>query len=387
MGPKILTVDDSRTIRMIVTRAFKGFACEVFEATDGVEGLTVAQRERPDIILLDLTMPVMDGVEMLSKLKADPELRTIPVVMLTAESGRDNVLRIAKLGVRDYLVKPFKEELIVERVGRIVDLKTKNEATTRIKRFDDPLQILVVDDKPVIVEQIQGALTGLPWAVHGSAQAGQAVDFCSQTVPDIILISLSLPESSGFILFQMLRASMRTKAIPILGLSVKNATEEQVRAQQLGFSSIITKPIDSADLQTKITRALNLDTSYKYFQQRQGVLVLVLPSTFNQAVASDVGLHLRTKVCESVDAGLNHLILDMSQIKAADVTLIRLGIDVIQICTELDVDHALVGSEAVCRECKNYAETKDWQFSDSIEAAMEELNGKTAPTPTASTPD
>src|ERR1035438_6266460 len=97
MGPKILTVDDSRTIRMIVTRAFKGFACEIFEASDGVEGLTMAQRERPDIILLDLTMPVMDGAEMLAKLKADPELRTIPVVMLTAESGRDNVLCRPKL--------------------------------------------------------------------------------------------------------------------------------------------------------------------------------------------------------------------------------------------------------------------------------------------------
>jgi two-component system cell cycle response regulator len=101
MGPKILTVDDSRTIRMIVTRAFRGFACEILEAGDGVEGMAVAQRERPDIILLDLTMPVMDGVEMLTRLKANPDLRGTPVVMLTAESGRENVLRIAKLGVRD----------------------------------------------------------------------------------------------------------------------------------------------------------------------------------------------------------------------------------------------------------------------------------------------
>ena len=380
MGPKILTVDDSKTIRMIVTRAFKGFACEIFEATDGVEGLTVAQRERPDIILLDLTMPVMDGAEMLGKLKSDPDLRSIPVVMLTAESGRENVLRIAKLGVRDYLVKPFKEELIVERVGRIVDLKAKNEAAVRAKRFDDPLNILVVDDKPAIVEQVQAGLTGLPWTVQGSAQAGQAVDFCSQSVPDVILISLSLPESSGFILFQMLRASVRTKGIPILALSVKNANEEQMRAQQLGFSGIVTKPIDFTDLQSKISRALNLDTSYRYFQQRDGILLLLLPSSFNQSIASDVTLHLRPKVNEAVDSGLHRLVLDMSELRTADVTLIRLGIDVIQACTELDVDYALVGSEAVCRECKNYAETKDWQFNDSLSEALEALNEKTTST-------
>ena len=70
----------------------------------------------------------------------------------------------------------------------------------------------------------------------------------------------------------------------------------------------------------------------------------------------------------------------MSQIKAADVSLIRLGIDVIQLCAELDVNHALAGSEAVCRECKNYEETKDWQFSASIDEALAVLNGKTPAT-------
>src|SRR6476469_7493602 len=106
MKPKILTVDDSKTIRLIVAKAFKPFDCEVFEAGNGVEGLAVAAREYPDLIILDLTMPIMDGVEMLSRLKSDPSLKPIPVVMLTAEAGRDNVLRIAKMGVRDYLVKP-----------------------------------------------------------------------------------------------------------------------------------------------------------------------------------------------------------------------------------------------------------------------------------------
>jgi two-component system, cell cycle response regulator len=376
MGPKILTVDDSRTIRMIVSRAFKSFACEIFEAADGVEGLTVAQRERPDIVILDLTMPIMDGVEMLTKLKADPDLRGIPVVMLTAESGRENVLRIAKLGVRDYLIKPFKEELIVERVGRIIDLKAKNELATRAKRFDDPLQVLVVDDKPAIVEQVQAALSGTPWKVQGVSQPGQAVDSCSQALPDIVLVSLSLPEGAGFILFQMLRANVRSKGIPIVALSVKTASDEQSRAQQLGFNGIITKPIDFDDVQLKITRALSLDTSHKYFQSRDGVLVLMLPSNFSQVVANDITTHLRHKVCEAVDAGINRVVIDLSQLKAADVMLVKLGISVIQLCVELDIRYSLIGSDAVCSECKNYEETKDWQFTGSFEEAVAALNGK-----------
>ena len=107
MRYKVLTVDDSKTVRIIVKKAFKAYDCEILEAGNGVEGLAIAAKESPDLILLDVTMPVMDGVEMLTKLKSDPALKSIPVVMLTAEGGRDNVLKIAKIGVRDYLVKPF----------------------------------------------------------------------------------------------------------------------------------------------------------------------------------------------------------------------------------------------------------------------------------------
>ena len=95
------------------------------EACNGEEGLAVAAREKPDLIILDVTMPIMDGVTMLTKLKEDPELKSIPVVMLTAESGRENVLQIAKLGVRDYLVKPFKENQLIEKAERIVSLQKK----------------------------------------------------------------------------------------------------------------------------------------------------------------------------------------------------------------------------------------------------------------------
>jgi two-component system, cell cycle response regulator len=128
MATKILSVDDSRTIRLIVTKAFRPFDCQVLEASNGEEGLAVAAREKPDLIILDVTMPVMDGVTMLTKLKEDPNLKAIPVIMLTAESGRDNVLHIAKLGVRDYLVKPFKEDQLIEKAGRAVSLLKKAAA-------------------------------------------------------------------------------------------------------------------------------------------------------------------------------------------------------------------------------------------------------------------
>jgi CheY-like chemotaxis protein len=112
MAYKILTVDDSKTIRMIVKKAFSPFNCELFEGENGVEGLAIANKEKPDLIILDITMPVMTGIEMLAKLKSEKDLKAIPVIMLTAESGKENVMKIVKMGVRDYVVKPFKGDQI-----------------------------------------------------------------------------------------------------------------------------------------------------------------------------------------------------------------------------------------------------------------------------------
>ncbi len=132
MALKVLTVDDSKTIRMIVKKAFKPYDCELFEAENGVDGLSVAGREKPDLIILDITMPVMTGTEMLEKLKIDPLLRDVPVIMLTAESGKENVMKIVKMGVKDYMVKPFKGDQLIERVSKIFKLEEKSDEEEQV---------------------------------------------------------------------------------------------------------------------------------------------------------------------------------------------------------------------------------------------------------------
>lgn len=125
MSIKILTVDDSRTIRMIIQRAFRLFDCTFCEAADGAQGLEVASREKPDLIILDITMPVMDGFTMLGQLRQHPEIKSTPVVMLTAESSRENIEHVDKLGISDYVVKPFKEDVLLETVRKILPLTAK----------------------------------------------------------------------------------------------------------------------------------------------------------------------------------------------------------------------------------------------------------------------
>jgi two-component system, cell cycle response regulator len=127
MVPKILTVDDSKTIRLMLAKLFRPFACELVEAANGEEALAVATREKPDLIILDYNMPVMDGIAMLRKLREDAGLRRTPVIMLTAEAGPENIAVVARLGVRDYLTKPFREEELLAKAGRIIPLVPRLE--------------------------------------------------------------------------------------------------------------------------------------------------------------------------------------------------------------------------------------------------------------------
>ena len=125
--PRILSIDDSKTIRLLLARLFRPFACELMEAANGEEGLAVASRENPDLIILDYNMPVMDGVTMLRKMREDPGLKRTPVIMLTADSGLQSLATVARLGVRDYVTKPFREEELLGKVGRIIPLIARVE--------------------------------------------------------------------------------------------------------------------------------------------------------------------------------------------------------------------------------------------------------------------
>lgn len=129
MSHKILSVDDSKAVRMIIRRAFSAYTCTICEAGNGEEGLAAAAAEKPDLILLDITMPTMDGVTMLGLLKSDPGLKDIPVVMLTAEHGQANVANIISLGVHDYCMKPFKDEQIVAKVAAVLPLAARELQT------------------------------------------------------------------------------------------------------------------------------------------------------------------------------------------------------------------------------------------------------------------
>lgn len=369
MRNKILTVDDSKTVRIIVRKTFKSYDCEILEAGNGVEGLALAAKAMPDLILLDVTMPVMDGVEMLTKLKADPQLKGIPVMMLTAEGGRDHVLKIAKIGVRDYIVKPFEEDVLIEKAGRIIDLKPLADGPAKARSLTDPATILVVEDKPAIIQQIQDGLKHTPWKVIGASTQGEAIDFCTKTPPDIAILSLSLPEESAFALFRLLRTNVKTKYTPVFGLVVKTETNTLQQAQTVGFTTVITKPIDAQDLESRIAKAMNLDTSTRYFNIQDGFFMFKMPENCTPAALAEIATYLKPKLTEAVDAGHNKAIINCENLKSLHMGVIKQLVSAMQLCKDTGVNFALVGNSQLTAECKGFEETRTWNFHETLQEA------------------
>jgi len=115
---KILVVDDEERVREMLGFRLRLFGYQVLEATNGEEALEVAAREKPDLVLLDIMMPGMDGFQVCSRLKRNDETKNIPVVILTAKADAKDVTRAVNSGASDYVVKPYDPMVLQQKVAR-----------------------------------------------------------------------------------------------------------------------------------------------------------------------------------------------------------------------------------------------------------------------------
>ncbi len=122
MPTTILSVDDSKTIRSIIRKTLMPYDCKLVEAADGMEGLEKARELKPDLIILDIDMPRMNGLEVLMNLRNDDHSKHTPVFMLTSKNKEKNVRIALKLGVKAFIGKPFKRDELIKRIQGILPL-------------------------------------------------------------------------------------------------------------------------------------------------------------------------------------------------------------------------------------------------------------------------
>jgi len=118
---KVLIADDEEDVKALVSMYLQSEGYRVLTAFDGLDAISIAERESPDIILLDVMMPVMSGFEVAQQLKANPVTKDIPIIMLSAASQADSIKRGIESGARDYIVKPFEPSKLEAMIRNILE--------------------------------------------------------------------------------------------------------------------------------------------------------------------------------------------------------------------------------------------------------------------------
>lgn len=120
MTKRILAVDDSRTMRALLSAALNGAGFEVDLAEDGLDGLDKIRAQRPDLVITDINMPRLDGFGFIEGVRADSDFMSVPILVLTTESGERLKMRAREAGATGWIVKPFDEDKLVSVIHRLV---------------------------------------------------------------------------------------------------------------------------------------------------------------------------------------------------------------------------------------------------------------------------
>jgi two-component system, chemotaxis family, chemotaxis protein CheY len=202
---RILLVDDSLTIRSLIRRTVAGVPdAEIAEAANGVEALAQIARRRFDLVVLDLNMPVMDGLETLEAIRSAPDYAALPVVMLTSEKNEALVRRLVELRITDFLSKPLTPDVLALRLGRIIErLRAGGRAVDAGESDDVRRRMLIVEQDPDRRHFLMTALAG-HYQLTDADSAAAALQLCLADPPavfDVVLVGrhVGLPPVEMFL--------------------------------------------------------------------------------------------------------------------------------------------------------------------------------------------
>ena len=272
MTARVLVVDDvAPNVKLLEAKLSREYF-EVLTATNGPDALALMAKSEPDIVLLDVMMPGMDGFEVCRRIKADPNLMHIPVVMLTALSDASDRVRGLQAGADDFLTKPADDVALFARVRSLVRLKMMMDELRLRDRTGSgfgvaevaPAEIdtagalvLVVEDRQAYANNILAALQGRHRVVLARDDEA-ALREVRKDAFDLVIVSLTLASTDGLRLCSQLRSLDESRHIPLLMITDESAgqTKRLVKGLELGVNDYIVRPVDPSELKARTTTQL-----------------------------------------------------------------------------------------------------------------------------------
>ena len=334
MSARILVVDDLEPNVKLLSAKLSAEYFDVLSAMNGEDALRIASDERPDVILLDVMMPGMDGFEICRRLKADPVTTHIPVVMVTALDQQSDRVTGLEAGADDFLSKPVDDFALFARVKNLARLKMM---TDELRLRDETgaefglegyrgkpdvstagSRIFVIDDNPSTGDKI-ARCAGDQHEVVVDSDPSSALERARTEKFDLFVVSFSIEGVEGLRLVSQIRSIETLRQKPIIAIMPTDDTKQLIRALELGVTDYFVRPIDDneakARLRTQLHRNRYTEMLRQSFQQSFELAVTdQLTGLYNRRY---LGNHLRALCDKAQDANrpITVMLLDIDHFK------------------------------------------------------------------------
>ncbi|HEY3796932.1 MAG TPA: PleD family two-component system response regulator [Caulobacteraceae bacterium] len=265
MTGRILVVDDIEANVRLLQAKLQAEYYDVLTASNGAAALEIAAAEKPDLVLLDVMMPGMDGFEVCRRMKNDPATRHIPIVLVTALDGRLDRVTGLESGADEFLTKPIDDVLLFARVKSLTRLKLvidelrQREASGRrigviagaaARLGGAGGRVLIVDDQERQSQRISDELAVEHRPVVESDP--EKAHLTARGPVDLIIVNTTAKAFDGLRFAAQLRSDESTRHLPILGIVDPDDRPRMVKALEIGFNDVLTRPIDPQELSARV---------------------------------------------------------------------------------------------------------------------------------------
>jgi PAS domain S-box-containing protein len=266
--PHLLLVDDDPAAIHAMRSLLSEYSNQRF-AVSGPAALSMARESRPDLILLDMNLPGMSGLEVCDVLRADPTLRGVPIIMATAQDRAELEVLALEHGASDFVSKPLQPDQFRARVRAQLCLHRAMDQGMRGRPALVPTQLeipevprlLVVDDDVAAILALRSALEHIGHFYFATTSA-RALQLVRMVEPDLILQDAHMPGIDGFELCRQLKADPAFRHVPVVFVTRFSDTQSEAKALDIGAADFVSKPYTAAVLQARVRNLLELKRRY-----------------------------------------------------------------------------------------------------------------------------
>lgn len=248
-GNVVLVIDDDdinlQVAKMILE---KKLPCRVITADNGIQGLEILRRQYVRVVLLDIMMPDMDGIEVLKEIRADNKLKNIPVMMLTASTDKDNIKQAITLNVKDYIRKPFLPAELISRVEKKLIIKANVEEISKI---------LIIDDDESNLRGLKKILEDhFPHEVLTANSGINGMEILREKEVNLVIANTAMRFINGFRILDFMRKDEKLSKIPAILTAPEGSDAVISKIKLSDAANFITTPFDTEKIVSIVTETI-----------------------------------------------------------------------------------------------------------------------------------